>query len=204
MANFLIPGDVITKVSAFGAPAPASGFFPVVFGPTKAHPTKAGSLELELSFETGFSCRAWLNSAHDAEGNPLPGLTDKQIRGRTGAIKSVFLSAGFTNEDMARGVTDEWLNGRAGYIEWHSAEDLGAEYGEVAAYYTKEQYDSLVAKGIKPSVVRASDSAGASAGGAQAAPAGAQAASLPPAPATAAPAPTGGPALPPPPSAVTA
>jgi hypothetical protein len=150
--TFFIPGDVITSVTSFGAGAPETGYYSATIKSINVHPTKATSRKMSIDFETGFSTHGWLNSPFDAEGNQLPGLSDKQVRGQVAAIKSVFESAGYTNEQMAQGVTDEWLIGKTIYIEWHSAKDRGAQYGDIVGYIGEKKFTDLKAAGTKPAI----------------------------------------------------
>lgn len=191
MATFMIPGDVITSVASLGASAPETGYYKAKVTGIVKHPTRPTSRKLELVLENGFSTFSWLNSPYDESGNLQAGLQDRQVRGMVAAIKSVFESAGFTNDQMKEGVTDEWLSGKEVYLEWNSAKDLGAQYGEIAGFIRPGTFESFKANGTKPAI--AQSSAPAAAPVAKAAPA--------PAPTMAAPVP-GGISLPPPPNSV--
>lgn len=193
MATFMIPGDVITSVASLGASAPETGYYTAKVTGVSAHPTRKTSRKLELTLETGFSTFSWLNSPYDENGNLNPGMSDRQVRGMVAAIKSVFESAGFTNEQMAQGVTDEWLVGKTVHLEWNSAKDLGAQYGEIAGFIRPATFEGFKANGTKPAIAQASGGAAVTAP-ASVAPAA-------PAP-TVAPVPTGGISLPPPPNSV--
>ena len=151
--SFMIPGDVMTSVAARGAGAPDTGYYKAKVAAIKPHPTRKTSRRIELDFETGFQTHGWLNSPYDAQGNLLPGLTEQQIKGMVGAIKAVFLSAGYTNEQMAEGVTQEWLIGREVYVEWHNGKDLGSQYGEIDGDLTPERYEQYMEQGKKPAIV---------------------------------------------------
>jgi hypothetical protein len=152
MATFLIPGDVITSVTSFGAGAPETGYYAATIKAVEEHPTRATSRKMSLVFDMGFSTIAWLNSPFDAKGNQLPGLAERQVRGQVGAIKSVFESAGYNNEQMAEGVTDDWLIGKTVYLEWNSAKDRGAQYGDIVGYITRDRFDNFAAAGTKPAI----------------------------------------------------
>ena len=97
MATFFIPGDVITSVGIFGGGAPETGYYTATITGIEKHPTKVTSRKVSIEF-AGFSTFDWLNSPFDADGNQLPGLSDNQVRGMVAAIKTVLVSAGFTNE----------------------------------------------------------------------------------------------------------
>lgn len=196
MATFHIPGDVVSSVTAFGAGAPPSGYYSATIENVQKHPTRATSRRMNLKFEGGFTTLEWLNSPYDENGNKAPNLSDKQVRGMVAAIKTVFISAGYTNDDMANGITDDWLNDRTVYLEWHAAKDLGAQYGRIAKFINKEVFDAKRAADEKPAIAAASNG---STGRASVPPVVTKAPPLPTA--AAAPAPTSGPGLPPPPSA---
>lgn len=190
MATFMIPGEAITSVASLGASAPETGYYTAVVSGVTQHPTRPTSRKLELVFENGFSTFSWLNTPYDDSGKLQPGLQDRQVRGMLAAIKSVFESAGFTNEQMKQGVTDEWLNGKTVHLEWHAAKDLGAQYGEIAGFIRPASYESFKANGTRPAIAQSSAPA-------KSAPKAAPA----PAPTMAAPVP-GGISLPPPPNSV--
>lgn len=198
MATFMIPGDAITSVSSLGASAPETGYYKAKVTGVVKHPTRATSRKMEILVENGFSTFSWLNSPYDENGNLQPGLQDRQVRGMLGAIKSVFESAGYTNDQMAQGVTDEWLVGKDVYLEWHSAKDLGAQYGEIAGYLRPATFEGFKASGTKPAIAQASAPSKAAARPAARSAAPVRAAA--PAPVSA-PVP-GGISLPPPPSSV--
>ena len=151
MATFFIPGEIITSVGIFGAGAPDSGYYAATITSIEKHPTKVTSRKVSIEF-AGFSTFDWLNSPFDADGNQLPGLSDNQVRGMVAAIKTVLVSAGFTNEQMAEGVTDDWLIGKTVYLEWNAGKDLGAQYGRIKGYFNEDRYDTLKAEGTKPAV----------------------------------------------------
>ena len=192
MATFMIPGDVITSVASLGASAPETGYYKAKVTGMVKHPTRATSRKLELVLENGFSTFSWLNSPYDENGNLQPGLQDRQVRGMVGAIKSVFESAGFTNDQMKEGVTDEWLVGKEVHLEWHSAKDLGAQYGEIAGFIRPGTFKGFKAEGTKPAI--ASKSAAPAKAAARPAAAPAPVKMTAPVP--------GGISLPPPPSSV--
>lgn len=152
MATFLIPGDVITSVTSFGAGAPETGYYAATIKAVEEHPTRVTSRKMSLVFDMGFSTHAWINTPFDSKGNQHPGLAERQIRGQVAAIKSVYESAGYTNEQMTPGVTDDWLIGKTVYVEWHSKEDRGAQYGDIVGYIPRDRFDSFAAAGTKPAI----------------------------------------------------
>ena len=207
MATFQIPGEIITSVTALGGGAPPSGYYAAKIEKIEPHPSRATARRMTLSFQ-GFSCTDWLNTPYDVEGKAIAGLNEKQVRGMVAAIKSVFLSAGYSNEQMSQGISDDWLIDKSVWLEWHAAKDLGATYGKIDRYITQVSFDTFQADGSKPAVAGAdavsSSSASAAVPPAVAAATPAPAATVAPAPV---PAPSngasqttiGGAVLPPPP-----
>ena len=193
LPTFFIPGDVLASVGTYGGGAPETGYYQATIGKIAAHPTRPTSRKMELTFD-GFTTHEWMNSPFDAKGNQLPGLSENQVLGMVKGIKTVFVSAGYTNEDMTNGSTDEWLPGRACFVEWHSAKDLGGRYGKVETYITQARFKEYQAAGKVPGIAAQASEAGSS-GPAPVAPS--NGATLP---VTVAPAPSS-PRLPPPPGA---
>lgn len=157
MATFFIPGDVITSVGIFGGGAPETGYYTATITGIEKHPTKVTSRKVSIEF-AGFSTFDWLNSPFDADGNQLPGLSENQVRGMVAAIKTVLVSAGFTNEQMGEGVTDDWLVGKTVYLEWNAGKDIGAQYGRIKGYMTEDKFKAFKAEGTKPAVAMNSNS----------------------------------------------
>ena len=205
MATFMIPGEIISKARVLGGGAPDTGYYKAQIESVQAHPTKATSRRVNLVFETGFATMYWLHSPFDAQGNQLPGLSERQVGGMIAAIKTMFVSAGYTSEQMTNGVTDDWLIGKTVHLEWHSGKDRGAQYGEIERIISQARFDDHIASGKKPACAGAGDNASASGANATAAPvmpaAPVATAAVAPTPvATVAPAPnSGGITLPPPP-----
>ena len=219
-ATFMIPGSVLSAISALGGSAPETGYYKATI-PKLATSERAQSRKLTLVLENGFTTSDWLTTPFDADGNIVPhyedknnrGSLDRKGRGCVAAIKSMLFSAGYNNEQMKGGATDEWLLNRTVHLEWHAAADLGAQYGEIEGYITPQAYESLMAEGKKPAIAGAgraivggsqaglapAPSAGVASVAVQAA-APVPAAAATPAPANGAGAPSAGVALPPPPS----
>lgn len=113
---------------------------------------KAGSYYLNLNYEDGSTGHEIISVGYDESGNVIAGIDEKKAQGRTKFINGILRSFGYTAEDLKSGWTDEFFMGRTGYVEWHAATDLGAEYGKVARWLTKDAYDALKASGRKPVV----------------------------------------------------
>ena len=162
-------------------------------GPIESHPTRPTSYKMQLTFD-GFTTNEFVNSPYDKDGNQLPGLSENQVAGQVKGIKTILVSAGFTDDDWSQpggGAHDGWLTGRTVFVEWHSAKDLGARYGKVAGYLTEARFNEAKASGKVPGIAAQASEAGSS-GAAPAAPSNGAAL-----PQTVAP----GPSLPPPPGA---
>ena len=217
-ATFMIPGSILTSISALGGSAPETSYVKATVTQIEKHASRVQSRRVTLMFDNGFSTSDWLTVPFDAEGNILSlyadandkGALSKKGRGRVAAIKTMLLSAGYNTDQMAGGATDEWLLNRVVYLEWHAAADLGAQYGEIAGYLTPQVYENYMAEGKKPAIAGAGRAvAGGSQAGAAPSPTFAAApvqVAAAPAPAAAAPAPangvgapSAGSALPPPP-----
>jgi len=159
---FVIPGEVITAVSAIGG-APPTGYYAAKTGKLSPWKTKPGTYQIEVVFETGFATKVFLHVGHDANGNALGSLSEAKVRGRTAAIKQLTNSIGYNNEQLAQGLSASWLEGQTIYVEWHHASDLGAQYGEVAGFIGVSAFESFRKENKAPSV--ANKGAAASAGG---------------------------------------
>ena len=162
MPTFFIPGDAIASVSV-GGTAPETGFFSARIESVEAHPSRTHSRKIKVVFDNGFSIHDWLTTPYDAQGKLLAQYNDngelsKRGRGCLAQIKKVFLSAGYENAQMAaQGVTDHWLIGKTVHLEWHSAKDLGAQYGEIVNYITPKQFESNKANDKVPAIAAATE-----------------------------------------------
>lgn len=152
MATFFLPGDLLQSVTSSGAGAPDTGYYKAIVKSIEPHPSRPTSRRMNMVFSTGFSTFDWANSPCDIDGNILPGLSDKQIRGMAGHLKTLLESAGYTHEQMADGASDDWLVGATIHLEWHSAKDLGAQYGRIARYITEDRFVTLTDAGQKPPI----------------------------------------------------
>ena len=144
----------------------------------------------------------FLSLPYDDNGNALPGLTDKQVRGRMAALRTVLESLGYTKENIetAQEINDSWFlssmnNGRSAYVEFVPGQKgVSGSYNEIKKFMNKAQYEAM--KEVDSDVVAATPAPAA-------APAAApvQAVAAPTTPANGAPVPPAGVALPPPASA---
>lgn len=154
MATFHIPGDAITSVSAAGGGSPDTGYYAAVVETVEGGQKNVFSRRVKLNV-SGLNTSHFMNTPYNEEGQMYPGITESKARGMIAFTKQLFVSAGYTNEQMAQGVTDDWLVGKTVYVEWHNAKDLGAKYGEIARFITKTQLDEFAAAGKLPSVAGA-------------------------------------------------
>ena len=207
MPTFFIPGDLLKSVTVRGASAPDTGYYKAKIQSIERHPNRPTSRRVNLVFETGFKPFDWLNSPCDEEGRYLPGMTESQIRGMVAHFKGLLFSAGYTEDQMEDGAHDDWLVGSNVFLEWHSAKDLGAQYGRIVKFITEARFITLKDADTKPAIAEAAKPAAPASK-----PAAPAAAPLPPvatvAPAPSAPVPSNGAAprgggvrLPPPPGA---
>jgi len=187
-----IPGNAFKGVSSFGSSAPEAGFYAVNIVNIETKPeAKPGTRRFHVQFDNGFKMFTFVHLAFDDNGQPLPGLTDNQTRGRMAGLRTILESLGYSAEDIenAGEVNDAWFlagknGGRQGYVEFIPGQrGVQGSYSNIEQWVTKTRYEALVAAGkdIKPAV--------------EAAPA------APAAPVNGAPTPTAGVSLPPPPSA---
>lgn len=138
---------------------------------------KEGSFRLNLRFDTGDEGGELLSASHDGDGNPIAGLTQEKVLNRVKFLNGVMDSFGFTAEQRnAGGYTDEWLIGATGYVEWHAASDLGAQFGKIQRWLKRGDFEALKARGAKPVVGRARGAPGQQGAPRQGAPQGAPAA----------------------------
>ena len=139
------------SVSAAGGGSPDSGFYAATIESVEANQKNAFSRKMKLKIG-GFNTSYFMNTPYDAQGQKYPGITDDKARGMLAYTKAVFESAGYNDEVMANGVTDDWLIGRTCYVEWHNAKDLGAQYGEISRFIPQVQFETFQAEGTKPVV----------------------------------------------------
>ena len=191
-----ISGNAFQGISSLGSSTPEAGFYPVEIVKIETGANdKPGTRRIHVQFETGFKMFTFLSIPFDDSGNMLPGLTDKQVRGRMAALRTILESLGYTKENIetATEINDSWFlssmnNGRVAYVEFTPGQKgVAGSYNEISRFLTKPQFESLknVEKPVaeKP-VVEAAPSAAPSA-----------------APTNGAPVPPAGVALPPPVSA---
>lgn len=174
-----IPADVILASGTLGGSA-ESDYYAVLVTGNKKHETRPMSWALSMVFENGFNYNnEWTNWPFDAAGNIVPGFVNEQgqfldkkaqtrYSGMCAAVNTVRKSCQVTDEEVtAAGVFDiDMLNGRTGYVEWHAREDLNEDFGKIARWISKDEYEMHRAKGERPRVkAKEKEEATADAGG---------------------------------------
>ena len=147
-----ISGNAFQGISALGSSVPAPGFYPVSIVDIETGANdKPGTRRFHVQFENGFKMFTFLSLPYDDGGNALPGLTDKQVRGRMAALRTVLESLGYTKENIetASEINDSWFlsaqnNGRLAYVEFVPGQrGVSGSYNEVKKFMTKAQYEAM-------------------------------------------------------------
>ena len=208
MTTFMIPGSAFEGITALGTAPPAAGYYEVSIAEIENKSSdKFGSRRFHVQFPNGFKMFDFVHLPWDTDNNgqavQVPGLSEKQVRGRTAALISILQSLGYSYQEItaAQGIHDDWFltnkTNRKGYVEFIPGQrGVQGSYSTVKSWVNKTQYEAL------------KDSTAAQPAQAAAVPATTGNLNLPPVAATMAPAPANGagapsvgPALPPPPSA---
>jgi len=189
-----ISGSAFHGISSLGSSVPEAGFYPVeIIKIETGASDKPGTRRVHVQFDNGFKMFTFLSIPFDDGGNMLPGLTDKQVRGRMAALRTILESLGYTKENIetAQEINDSWFltsmnNGRLAYVEFVPGQKgVAGSYNEISRFMTQAQYEALKAAGVKVTTDETVTAAPAPA----------------PAPSNGAPVPPAGVALPPPHSA---
>ena len=147
-----ISGNAFQGISSLGSSVPEAGFYPVsIVNIETGANDKPGTRRIHVQFEGGFKMFTFLSIPYDDSGNMLPGLTDKQIRGRMAALRTILESLGYTKENIetATEINDSWFlssmnNGRLAYVEFTPGQKgVAGSYNEIGRFITKAQYESL-------------------------------------------------------------
>jgi hypothetical protein len=215
MSTFMIPGSAFEGVTALGTAPPAAGYYEVSLVEIENKSSdKFGSRRFHIQLPNGFKMFDFVHLPWDMDNNgnsvQVPGLSEKQVRGRTAALITILQSLGYSYQEItsAQGIHDDWFltskTNRKGYVEFIPGQrGVQGSYSTIKSWLTKEAYETLKNSDAKPTVSNNHQAAAA-----PKAPANAGSLAMPPAAATMAPAPTNGAgapqvgaALPPPPSA---
>ena len=154
-----IPGSAFQGISSLGASAPDAGYYAVSLVEISVGPNdKPGTRRIHVLFENGFKMFTFQSLPYDDNGNEIPGLSDKQVRGRMAAFRSILESLGYTKENIetAPEINDGWLlhnmnNGRQAYVEFTPGQQgVQGSYNSVEKFISKAQFDALIAAGSAP------------------------------------------------------
>ena len=151
-----IAGNAFQGISSLGSSTPEEGFYPVsIVNIENGANDKPGTRRFHLQFETGFKMFTFVSLPYDEGGNMLPGLSDKQVRGRMAALRTILESLGYTKENIetAQEINDSWFlssmnNGRQAYVEFVPGQKgVSGSYNEIRKFLTKVQYEALKSSG---------------------------------------------------------
>jgi hypothetical protein len=154
-----IAGNAFQGISALGSSTPEAGFYPVsIVNIENGANDKPGTRRFHVQFETGFKMFTFVSLPYDEGGNMLPGLSDKQVRGRMAALRTILESLGYTKENIesAQEINDSWFlssmnNGRQAYVEFVPGQrGVSGSYNEISKFMTKSQYEALKSAGNAP------------------------------------------------------
>ena len=151
-----VSGNAFQGIRALGSSVPEAGFYEVNIVNIERAPTdKPTTRRVHIQFENGFKMFTFFSLPFDDNGNALPGLTDKQIRGRMAAIRTVLESLGYTKENIetASEINDSWFlcalnDGRLAYVDFVPGQKgVQGSYNEINKFLTKAQYGARKAAG---------------------------------------------------------
>ena len=154
-----ITGSAFQGISSLGSSIPEAGFYPVsVVNIETGANDKPGTRRFHVQFEAGFKMFTFVSLPYDDSGNELPGLSDKQVRGRIAALRTILESLGYTKEQIesAEEINDAWFltsmnNGRLAYVEFTPGQKgVSGSYSEVNKFITKSQYEFLTSSTEAP------------------------------------------------------
>jgi hypothetical protein len=149
---FKISGSAFHGISSLGATIPDPGVYPVsIIKIETGANDKPGTRRFHVQFESGFKMFTFVSLPFDDSGNPLPGLNEKQIRGRMAALRTILESLGYTRENIetAQEINDSWFlaetnNGRQAYVEFVPGQKgVPGSYNEIKKFMTKAEYVSM-------------------------------------------------------------
>ena len=147
-----ISGNAFQGISSLGSSTPEPGVYPVsIVNIETGANDKPGTRRFHVQFENGFKMFTFVSLPYDDNGNALPGLTDKQVRGRMAALRTILESLGYTKENIetAQEINDSWFlstmnNGRLAYVEFEPGQKgVAGSYNEVKRFLTKAQFNAM-------------------------------------------------------------
>ena len=150
-----IPGSAFQGVRSFGAGAPEAGFYEVSIVKVEANPNdKPSKRRLHVQFDGGFRMFEFMNLPYDDNGNLFSGLSENQVRGQLGAIRTILESLGYDGASIEAGeITDGWFlvdqnHGRKGYIEFVPGQKgVQGSFSTIKSWLTQSQYQARKASG---------------------------------------------------------
>jgi len=154
-----IPGSAFQGISSLGSSIPDAGYYDVTIVDIETGANdKPGTRRFHVQFDNGFKMFTFFSLPFDDNGQQLPGLTEKQVRGRMAAIRTVLESLGYSKEDIenAAEINDNWFlgtqnGGRKAYVEFLPGQKgVQGSYSEIKTWLTKQQFDALKAADAKP------------------------------------------------------
>ena len=216
MSTFMIPGSAFDGITALGTAPPAAGYYEVsIVEIENKSSDKFGVHRFHVQLPNGFKMFDFVHLPWDMDNNgtsvQVPGLSEKQVRGRTAALITILQSLGYSYQEItsAQGIHDDWFltskTGRKGFVEFIPGQrGVQGSFSTIKSWLPKSAYETLKSSDSQPTVSNNHQAATA----APQAHTNAGNLAMPPAAATMAPAPTNGvsapqvaAALPPPPSA---
>lgn len=154
-----LSGSAFQGISSLGSSVPEAGLYPVSIVDIETGANdKPGTRRFHLQFENGFKMFTFFSLPFDDNGNALPGLTDKQVRGRMAAVRTVLESLGYTKENIetASEINDSWFlcalnDGRLAYVDFVPGQKgVQGSYNEVSKFLTKAQYEARKSTSAAP------------------------------------------------------
>ena len=150
-----IPGSAFQGISPLGARPPEAGFYEVSVVELSNPNNKPGKRRIHVQFVNGFRMFDFMNLPYDDNGNAMPGLSERQVRGQLAAVRSILESLGYTGGDIeaAAAITDDWFltsanSGRKAYIEFVPGQQgVQGSYNTIVRWMSKAQYDVLCTNG---------------------------------------------------------
>lgn len=153
-----IPGNAFQGITSLGSSAPEAGFYEVSIVDIETAPNdKPGTRRFHLQFDNGFKMFEFVSLAYDDNGQQIPGLEDRQVRGRMAALRTILESLGYSGGDIesAPAVNDGWFlagqnHGRKAHVEFTPGQKgVQGSFSKVK-WLTKAQYEAMKASGNTP------------------------------------------------------
>lgn len=152
-----IPGTAFQGVRSFGAGAPEAGFYQVSIVKVETNPNdKPGKRRLHVQFEDGFRMFEFMNLPYDENGNLFSGLSENQVKGQLGAIRTILESLGYDAATIegAGEISDSWFlfadnHGRKGYVEFVPGQKgVQGSFSTIKSWLSESAYTARKASGV--------------------------------------------------------